>query len=299
MRLRKEVKIGLGVFGVFLAVLLVWLLVVPGSTPVQPGVETVSLEEDAFKQKLLEQEKAAQQANTASADANTSGGKSAAVELAGNNKPVDPFANTGAPAVSGNSDQWFSLLNTGGEPQARLIADAGRNPLRTQAPVARTADRQIAGAAPSPGRTPEPTRADPAPAGSRTYSVQPGDSIARIAEKFYGSQAYTHVLLKANASVVPERLQPGQTLVIPDAPQSRIGSNTPAGIPQVAEAVIDPTSQYKVQPGDTLSRISMKLYGKSAVWASIYELNKDVIGADPARLKVGMVLKLPQTPTQR
>ena len=52
-----------------------------------------------------------------------------------------------------------------------------------------------------------------------------------------------------------------------------------------------PTS-HTVVSGDTLTSIAKK-YGK-ADWKAIYEANKDVIGDDPNKLRVGLKLKLPR-----
>ena len=52
---------------------------------------------------------------------------------------------------------------------------------------------------------------------------------------------------------------------------------------------------YTVQSGDTLGTIAAKLLGSSSKYKDIYDLNKDVIGADMNKLEVGMVLKMPDT----
>ena len=39
----------------------------------------------------------------------------------------------------------------------------------------------------------------------------------------------------------------------------------------------------------------MKLYGNIRMVDKLYELNKNAIGADPAKLKLGMILKLPSS----
>jgi nucleoid-associated protein YgaU len=62
------------------------------------------------------------------------------------------------------------------------------------------------------------------------------------------------------------------------------------------EVKIDTTKQYKVQSGDSLYKISLKLYGKSTYVDRIYEANKQTIGADPKKLKLGMILELPEKP---
>ena len=50
---------------------------------------------------------------------------------------------------------------------------------------------------------------------------------------------------------------------------------------------------HEVQPGDTLARIAARRFGREALWEEIYKLNQDQIGPDPARLTVGIKLKLP------
>ncbi len=49
---------------------------------------------------------------------------------------------------------------------------------------------------------------------------------------------------------------------------------------------------YTVVTGDTLTRISEKVYGSRARWKEIYDANTDVM-ANPNSLKVGMKLKIP------
>ena len=52
---------------------------------------------------------------------------------------------------------------------------------------------------------------------------------------------------------------------------------------------------YTVQQGDFLSAIAQKLYGdgSDAGWQRIYAANKALIGPDPTKLQVGMVLVIP------
>ncbi|HSC52313.1 MAG TPA: LysM peptidoglycan-binding domain-containing protein [Phnomibacter sp.] len=50
------------------------------------------------------------------------------------------------------------------------------------------------------------------------------------------------------------------------------------------------SSEYEVQPGDSLSKIGKK-YGKT--WQEIYEVNKAVIGDNPDLIQVGWKLQIP------
>jgi LysM repeat protein len=54
-------------------------------------------------------------------------------------------------------------------------------------------------------------------AGPRNYTVQPGDTLASIARKYYKSSAQWPRILEANSKTIskPSELKPGQNLVIP------------------------------------------------------------------------------------
>ena len=77
--------------------------------------------------------------------------------------------------------------------------------------------------------------------------------------------------------------------------QAALASSAPAPVEPGAGA-IGTGETYIVQPGDTLSKIARKYYGKEwgTLWQRIFEANRDVIGDDPARLKVGMTLEIPK-----
>lgn len=49
---------------------------------------------------------------------------------------------------------------------------------------------------------------------------------------------------------------------------------------------------YTVQAGDTLSRISSKVYGEASRWSEIFEANRDLLPS-PNALKPGQVLRIP------
>ncbi len=58
-------------------------------------------------------------------------------------------------------------------------------------------------------------------------------------------------------------------------------------------------AEHTVAAGETLGHISLKYYNSAVKdkWMKIYEANRDVIGDDPGRLKVGQVLKIPEMPS--
>ncbi len=60
-----------------------------------------------------------------------------------------------------------------------------------------------------------------------------------------------------------------------------------------APAVVYET--YKVQPGDSLSKIAKKKYGNANLWKTIFEANQDRI-KNPDLIQVGWELKIPAKP---
>ncbi|WP_309398084.1 LysM peptidoglycan-binding domain-containing protein [Cerasicoccus maritimus] len=53
------------------------------------------------------------------------------------------------------------------------------------------------------------------------------------------------------------------------------------------------TRSYTVVSGDTLTRISAKVYGEAGRWQDIFEANRDLL-PNPNALRVGQTLKIPQ-----
>lgn len=53
------------------------------------------------------------------------------------------------------------------------------------------------------------------------------------------------------------------------------------------------TTEYVVERGDTLQKISKKFYGGYSKWNKIYEANKDII-PNPNRIKPGLTIRIPQ-----
>lgn len=203
---------------------------------------------------------------------------------------------------SSNTDKWATAWSTG-----RVTASV-RNETSTSNSFAANPDQSIIG---TPSvlptgtdtviRTVTPTAAPavsspPVPTTSGKYTVAPGDTFSSIAAKLYGNRNLYHVIEKANPGVDPRKLKVGQEINVP-APQAvtNIADSVRTTAAQIT-GTIDTTRQYRVQPGDTLHRISQKLYGKTKYWSAIYDLNKQAIGPDAGKIKIGMVLELPQVP---
>ncbi len=149
-----------------------------------------------------------------------------------------------------------------------------------------------------------------------TYAIKRGDTFATIAAAKYGNSKYWKVIADANPGVDSRRLKVGQSIKLPELPSKYSGStsgtvstmktgantptsNTPGASFSTGAALgnTSPTTQYQVVSGDSLYRISTKLYGTPAQADAIYELNKETIGTNKANLKIGQTLKLPTPPT--
>jgi nucleoid-associated protein YgaU len=51
---------------------------------------------------------------------------------------------------------------------------------------------------------------------------------------------------------------------------------------------------YEVKPGDTLSAIAQRFYGKASLYPKIFEANRDIL-TNPDLIKVGQRLKIPKS----
>ena len=75
------------------------------------------------------------------------------------------------------------------------------------------------------------------------------------------------------------------------SPSASVARESPTAAPGGESAS---STEYVVQPGDTLRTIAEQEYGDASVWPRIYQANRDVIGPDPDALKAGTRLQLPR-----
>src|SRR3989442_4358551 len=84
-----------------------------------------------------------------------------------------------------------------------------------------------------------------------TYTVRPGDTLGKIAKKFYGDARRFTLIVSANSIVNPDKLTVGKELVIPDVPAVVSGepapAETPAATVTVAVAAASPTAKLNEQ----------------------------------------------------
>ncbi len=125
-------------------------------------------------------------------------------------------------------------------------------------------------------------RGDATPATTRdqiTYTVQPGDDLWTLAERFYGDGMAWHKIADANPRLLtggPDELIIGWKLSIPQLEKSPAAKARPV----------------RVRAGDTLSGIAARHYGDPALWTQIQQANLATI-SDPDQLEIGWMLTIP------
>jgi len=112
------------------------------------------------------------------------------------------------------------------------------------------------------------------------HVVRPGESLWSIAETYYSDGTKFKLLAKANPSIHPDRLLPGQKIRIPGA---AVAAPKPGGTG-------GPFFVYTVREGDYLAGIAEELLGSAARWRDIAALNP---GLNPHRIYPGQKIKIP------
>lgn len=120
-----------------------------------------------------------------------------------------------------------------------------------------------------------------------SYTVVRGDTLWKIAVKFYGNGNRWRKIYEDNKDVLrdPNRLRAGQVL--------KIRSVTAAGNKDTKTQGALEGGTYTVQPGDSLWKIAAKVYGNGRRWNRIYEANTDKL-SDASKIRVGRVLVIPE-----
>lgn len=321
--MQKELKIGLAIGAVLLVVLIVYVAV-PKSDPAQVagGADVSTDVEDA-------------QAASPDAGSATDAGVSTSA-FTGGDKPGtnDVFlpedasratAESSAQAKADANTDWGKLLETGQLPERTVTpslrnvstvpddvkADSADDPAADPEPVftggdARSTSDGTGSGFPTSdvGATALPTRDSSASSGARTHVVQRGENYSTIAKQAYGDARHYLAIQKANPTLDPARLRPGVEITLPDinaAKSESTGSAAPSESSTASDGSakkLDSETEYRVQSGDSLYKISEKRYGTPNMIEAIYSLNRATIGDDSARLKVGTVLKLPPSPAR-
>jgi nucleoid-associated protein YgaU len=322
--MRKDVRMGFAVGGVLLTVLVVAILVFHRNKNTD---KTVAFDSGG-KSAVSSGTDLASTDSTPPQDgaAGTVTSPAQAPAPAVSNTPSESKAPADEPAEKGGA-RWDALFaSTAADPiKAQLTSDTLGKPRnkskkhRSDAATADMTERHDTPAMPAvanapletnPPATPEASRARPiaserltsqAPRESgRTHVVASGETFVSIARAVYGDGRYYQALIDANPSVDPNKLKPGISIQLPpdsQVKQSRKSSKSSSAASSSSSATDGKT--YTVQNGDSLYKIAKKLYGSGEKSDELYEANKQTIGPDSTRLKIGMILTLPESPTVR
>lgn len=129
----------------------------------------------------------------------------------------------------------------------------------------------------------------------KIYTVEEGDDLWHISEKFYNS-GYNYVdIVKANNISDPNAIFAGQTLTIPKIqPAIATTSPTPAVQNQVVQQNAGPAitgNSYTVMHGDNLWNIAVRAYGDGYKWTEIARVNNL---SNPNLIHSGNIFNIPR-----
>jgi len=229
--------------------------------------------------------------------------------------------NAGTPNGGRTSNPGGDVATHGGQTgtpgRPRTIADvaadmgealvgADGQPLRARTPIGGQAGPAGQGGQ-TAGGSQRPTQV--AGAGMKQYTVEPGDSLSKIALRQMGANTKVNreAIIKANPTLQadPDKVVIGQTYNIPPAPgvsaQAQGRPQAPAPQTPAPERTASPIKAagaefwYQVQPGDNLWKIAKEQLGDTSTVAAIKELNKaNVKNWDV--LPAGTKLRMPARP---
>lgn len=177
--------------------------------------------------------------------------------------------------------------------------------------VAHETTRPTSGPAATPPREDRPTAAPttrpaiPAvpttalarpPVAKRSYVIEKGDTLMKIAEAQLGDAKQWKRIKEANPTIDENRLRVGDALVMPDVAATSAPSRAAPAKPDPAKPTdrangAAPTT-YTVIDGDRLVKIARTVLKDENRWQEIFELNRDQL-RDANDIRPGMVLKLP------
>ena len=129
-----------------------------------------------------------------------------------------------------------------------------------------------------------------------THQIAPGESVSKLALKYYGDYKKYHHIANFNNMTDATRVRVGQRILIPviDGVSIddliRISSGTAAPSTPTAE-ISGEYVWHEIQPGESLSKIAKDYYGDYKLFRMIADYNGI---ADPTTVKVGQKVKVPR-----
>ncbi len=126
------------------------------------------------------------------------------------------------------------------------------------------------------------------------YTVKRGDTLESIARAQLGHRRHAEAIARANPMSDLSRLREGRVIKIPVDPENIQGRPTV----EVEPLPEDPWREYVVQSGDSLSRISSRMYGSAKYVDLIFEANRERLRLrSPDSIREGHTLMIPPKPS--
>lgn len=216
----------------------------------------------------------------------------------------------------------ISLNPRGGRPVEPVQPVPPVEPVASAQPVSSPMTPDAAAGAPSPAIRPADfgsaaastvsSAQTPTPK-ARIHVIQGGETLARIAQKYYGKEeGNRHLVIQklyqANSKVLtsPDKVQVGDKLTVPSL--SELLGTTPVKTPDASQGLLTKfsevlqradkndqkqLSEYIVKKGDSLWGIAEQTLGDGKRHSEILKVNQDQIKS-ASDLKAGMHLKIPK-----
>jgi nucleoid-associated protein YgaU len=210
---------------------------------------------------------------------------------------VLPASASPSPAPTGTPDSAFTsrTLMAGNDPPK----PAPTTPVESPTLGSPTPASPLAASKPQPIASPVDSKSELAKAAVDTHRVQPGDSLASLAQTYYGNAKYAKFLAESNPGITdPTKLALGQTVKIPPLPadiDSKLANAAPAKTTTPATTAAGGKRTYKVKSGDSFYKIAKDQLGNAERWKELLALNKTLVHGDPTALQPGQTLVLPDS----
>ncbi|TKJ31589.1 MAG: hypothetical protein CEE40_00780 [Chloroflexi bacterium B3_Chlor] len=175
----------------------------------------------------------------------------------------------------------IALLWVSGVCIVAMLAIGGCTREKPMATPTATAQGEIELVSPSPTPLPVSTPSLPEPI---HYTVQAGDTVWAIADRF---GVTPDALVEANALLEPDRLQPGQELLIPTGDETASDEPAPTESPSADTGTTEGGRIHTVRGGDTLWSIAIRYDTTVDEIATLNELDPEGI------LALGQQLLIP------
>lgn len=143
---------------------------------------------------------------------------------------------------------------------------------------------------------------------TKTHVIQGGDTFCSLAARYLGGAKHAGLILAANPKMDPRRLHVGAKVKIPPAPAAASPlkdsgtTRTLASAPRPPSADLPPIPAeraYTVQPGESWYALAKRFLGEGTRWPELKEYNIDRIAGSSNTLRVGTVIELPPSASDR